>query len=46
MALWLNLRGGELESVIIARLRKEIRSKDLWLIPDELFIQEKLKEWL
>uniref|UniRef100_A0A7N2L9E7 Uncharacterized protein n=1 Tax=Quercus lobata TaxID=97700 RepID=A0A7N2L9E7_QUELO len=34
-------RGGELEAVIIARLRKEIRSKDLWLIPDELFIQEK-----
>ena len=47
--LWLG-RGGPLnpylKGVIIARLRKEMRPKDLRLIPDELFIQEKVKEFL
>lgn len=46
MALWLNLGGGKLEAVIIARLSKEMRPKDLRLILDELFIQEKAKGWL
>nr|POE81224.1 hypothetical protein CFP56_77906 [Quercus suber] len=43
-------RGGPLnpylKGVIIACLRKEMRPKDLRLIPDELFIQEKVKEFL